>query len=302
MVHDKMDFVLAPYSTAFNLLVAPVYARHGYPELVTTANANEEEELIKKFPTLFFMVNQSYHGGIALLTLLNQVRDKMNNKVAMLSVADKFGIEMSGGILGPLQKAGFEVVLNKSYPLGAQDLANEIKEAKESGADTFLAFSYPSDSFMITGESINLGFNPKIFFAGVGALLPPYKLQFGPKTEGVIGIGGWDPNAPGAQAYLKRYMDFNHQQPDRGAGPIIYASLQILQQAIEKAGTLDRAKVTEQIAEGGPYDTIIGPVDLRMHIRGKQFWIGQWQKDDYVGISPPDLAGAVPMIFPKPAW
>jgi branched-chain amino acid transport system substrate-binding protein len=302
IVQDKVDFLLPPYSTAFNLLVAPLYARYGYPEITGTANANEEAVLVKKFPTLFFMDNQSYFGGMALVELLNKYKDKLNGKIAMLSVGDQFGAEMSGGTLPALEKAGFKVVLNKSYPLGTQDLSAEIKEARDSGADVLLAFSYPADSFMITGDSINLGYSPKIFFDGVGPLFPEYKKQFGPKAEGVTGLGGWNPNAPGAQAYLKRHIAIEHREPDRGASPIVYASLQILQQAIEKAGTLDRRKVTQEIADGGPYTTIVGQVDLRTHIRGKQFWIGQWQHGEFVGISPLDVPGAKPMEFPKPAW
>ena len=81
-----------------------------------------------------------------------------------------------------------------------------------------------------------------------------------------------------------------------------YASLQLLEQAIEKAGTLDRKKVLDAFVNGGPYETIVGPVDLKTHIRGKQWGVGQWQSGQFVGISPSDLPGAKPIIFPKPAW
>ena len=33
MTQDKVDFVLPPWSTGFNLAAAPVYARNGYPQL-----------------------------------------------------------------------------------------------------------------------------------------------------------------------------------------------------------------------------------------------------------------------------
>ena len=49
---------------------------------------------------------------------------------------------------------------------------------------------------------------------------------------------------------------------DGWAAPVTYASLQVLEQAIEKAGTLDRKKVLEAIANGGPWDTVSGPIDL----------------------------------------
>ena len=56
MSQDKVDFVLPPWSTGFNLAVAPIFAKYGYPQLAVTANANDEEQLVKQFPTLFFFL------------------------------------------------------------------------------------------------------------------------------------------------------------------------------------------------------------------------------------------------------
>ena len=64
----------------------------------------------------------------------------------------------------------------------------------------------------------------------------------------------------------------------------------------------DRKKVLDAIANGGPYQTIVGPIDLKTHIRGKQFNVGQWQSGEFVGIGPTDLPGAKPLVFPKPEW
>src|SRR5215467_1511273 len=33
MTQDKVDFVLAPWSTGFNLAAAPIFAKYGYPQL-----------------------------------------------------------------------------------------------------------------------------------------------------------------------------------------------------------------------------------------------------------------------------
>ena len=42
MSQDKVDFVLPPWSTGFNLAAAPIFAKFGYPHLAVTANANDE--------------------------------------------------------------------------------------------------------------------------------------------------------------------------------------------------------------------------------------------------------------------
>jgi branched-chain amino acid transport system substrate-binding protein len=304
MSQDKVDFVLPPWSTGFNLATAPIFAKYGYPQLAVTANSNDEEQLVKQFPTLFFFLNQPPHYGAALIEILNKYKKagQLNNKVALLSVGDQFGAEFAAGYSAGLKANGYDIVLQKTYPLGAADLTNEIKEAKASGADTFIAGSYPPDTFMLTGTAIGQGYNPKVFYTAVGTAFAEYGGNFKNKADGVLGIGGWDTGLPGAMDYYKRQLAATGHAPDGWASPVTYASLQILEQAIEKAGALDRKKVLDEIANGGPWDTIVGPVDLKTHIRETQIGAGQWQNGQFVGVAPSDFPGVKPVVFPKPAW
>lgn len=304
MSQNKVDFVLPPWSTAFNIAVAPVFARYGYPQLAVAALTNNEAELVKKIPTLFFFLNQPANFGAALVGVLNKFKgdNKINNKIVLLGVGDQFGAEASSGVAPVLKRAGFEIVVQKSYPLGATDLTNEIKEAKVSGADTFIAYSYPPDTFMLTSTAITQGYNPKIFYTAVGTAYAEYEAKFKAKAQGVLGIGGWNPALPGAEDYVSRQRTVTGRAPDAWASPVTYASLQVLEQAIEKAGTLDRKKVLEVIANEGPWPTLVGPIDLKDHIRGVQWGVGQWQNGQFVGVAPGNLDGAKPVIFPKPAW
>lgn len=50
----------------------------------------------------------------------------------------------------------------------------------------------------------------------------------------------------------------------------------------------------ETIANGGPWDTVSGSIDLKAHIREKQWGVGQWQNGQFVGVSPSDMAGPNP--------
>jgi branched-chain amino acid transport system substrate-binding protein len=97
MSQDKVDFALPPWSTGFNLAVAPVYARFGYPQLAVAALTNNEADLVKQMPTLFFFLDQPANFGHALVEVLNQLKseNKINNKIVLLSVGDQFGAEAS---------------------------------------------------------------------------------------------------------------------------------------------------------------------------------------------------------------
>ena len=147
MSQDKVDFVLPPYSTAFNLAVAPIFARYGYPELAVTANSMDEEQLVNNSPCFLFL-NQPPHFGGALIEILNKYKGegKISNKAVLLSVGDQFGAESSVA-WAPGSRLRVTTSCCKRLSAGTNDVTTEIKEAKVLGADSFIAASYPPDTF-----------------------------------------------------------------------------------------------------------------------------------------------------------
>jgi branched-chain amino acid transport system substrate-binding protein len=172
---------------------------------------------------------------------------------------------------------------------------------KRLNPDTFVAFSYPPDTIMITEQAILSNFNPKVFYTAVGTAFPLYKQSFGANVEGVMGIGGWNADAAASKDYFKRHTAMTGQEPDRWASPVTYASLQMLQQAIERVGKIDRAAVIKEL-QTGTFATILGPVKLEDNLYRENWWVGQWQNGEFHGIAPATLPGAREVTFPKPAW
>jgi branched-chain amino acid transport system substrate-binding protein len=299
---DKVDFILPPWSTGMNLAAAPIFNKLGYPQLAVTANTNKAPELTKRWPNLTFWLglpSEIVDGIVATFSKM-QKDGKINKKIAMIAVADQFGIELSSATRAGLKKAGFDIVYDKSYPFGTQDMQPVLKDAQAAKPDVLLAFSYPPDTFAITDTSKVIAFNPKVFFVGVGTAFPAYKGKFGANAEGIMGIGGSDASLPGVKAYIQHHKEIIGREPDRWASPITYASLQVLQQAIERVGKIDRAAVIKEI-NSGSFETIIGTVKL-VNGQNRNIWsVGQWQGSDYVGIAPVDKKGAKAPIA-KPAW
>jgi len=298
---DKVDFILPPWSTGMNLAAAPVFNKYGYPHLAVTANSNRAPEMVKRWPNLTFWLglpSELVDGLVDTLTTLRK-DGKIGTKVAMAAVGDQFGIEQSTAAREGLKKAGFELVYDKSYPFGTQDLQPIVKDAQASNPDAFVAFSYPPDTIGLTDQSKIAGFSPKVFFVGVGTAFPLFKGKFGASAEGVMGIGGSNADLPGIKWYIQHHKTVMGREPDRWASPITYASLQVLQQAIEKVG-LDKAAVIKEINTGS-FDTIIGKVQLKDNLYKGVWAVGQWQGNDFYGISPKQDGVRAPIV-PKPAW
>jgi branched-chain amino acid transport system substrate-binding protein len=300
---DKVDFILSPWGTGQNLAVAPIMNRLGYPHLAATINTNRAPELAKRWQNATFWLGLPSDISVSLVDLLGKLRSegKVGAKVAMVSVSDQFGIELSTAARDAFKKAGFELVYDKSYPAGTQDVQPLLKDAMAASPDIFAAFSYPPDTLGITDTAKVLGFNPKAFFVGVGTAFPVFKQRFGENTEGVLGIGGWNADSPALKDYFKRHVEALGREPDRWASPITYASLQVLQQAIERVGKVDRAAVIKEI-QTGSFDTIIGKVKLEGGLLKDVWAVGQWQGGEFYGVAPSAMTGARPVAVPKPEW
>ncbi len=298
---DKVDFILPPWSTGMNLAAAPILNKLGYPHLAVTANTNQAVALSKRWPNLTFWLglpSEIVDGVVETFTKMNK-DGKIGKKIAMIAVADQFGIEQSTAAREGLKKAGFELVYDKSYPFGTQDMQPVLKDAQAANPDVLLAFSYPPDTFAITDTAKVIAFNPKAMFVGVGTAFPGFKGKFQGNAEGVMGIGGSDAALKGVTDYVKHHKEIIGREPDQWASPVTYASLQVLQQAIERVGK-DRAAVIKEINTGS-FDTIIGKIKL-VDGQNKNIWsVGQWQGNNFVGLAPMNRSGAKAPIA-KPEW
>ena len=299
---DKVDIILPPWSTGLNLAVGPTFNRLGYPHLAVTAATDRAPEMAKRWPNSFWFLGASKPGAEALVEVLSKLKadNKIAGKVAMVSVADAFGIELASAARPAMKAAGFELVLDKSYPLGTQDMQAIVKDAMASAADSFVAFSYPPDTIAITDAAKVLSYNPKVFYTAVGTAFPLFKAKFGASAEGVMGVGGWNVDSPLLKAYFKRHSEVIGREPDRWASPVTYVSLQMLQQAIERVGKIDHAAIVKEL-QSGTFDTIMGKIKLDGNVMPIVWWVGQWQDGEFVGLAPTKYEGAkAPKA--KPDW
>jgi len=297
---DKVDFLLAPWGTGMNLALGPQFHRAGYPQLATTALPLESSKL---WPNSFWFLGTPAGDARSFVDIISKLRSegKIGNAVAMVSVAEQFGIGLAKVVRKALKQADFDLVYDRAYPVENWDMSQIMTEVKRLKPDAFAALSYPPDTIMITEQARLSNFNPKVFYTAIGTAFPVYKQRFGADIQGVMGMGGWNPDAPASRDYFRRHLEMTGQEPDRWASPITYASLQMLQQAIERVGAIDRAAVIKEL-QTGTFETIVGPIKLKNNLYEETWFVGQWQDGEFHGIAPATLPGAYPIVFPKPPW
>lgn len=299
---DKVDLILPPWGTGFNLAVAPLMAKFGYPHLAGAAVTDKADDFVKRWDTSFWFMGGGEDYTHALAEVLSEARDAgtINNSVAMISVADGFGIDLVKAARPALKEAGFDVVYDKAFPPATSDFATMINEASGTGADTFIAFSYPPHTFALTKQAQVASYNPGVFYLGVGTGFPVYEKISGGQMDGVMSLGGIDPNNALNAAYRARHQEVIGRAPDYWGSVLIYASLQMLEQSIARVG-LDRADIAKELSTG-TFETVLGTTKLENNQLRDIWWTGQWQNGQFVAVAPGDKDGAGAVALPKPAW
>jgi len=297
---EEIHFILPPWGTAANFAIAQDISDAQTPVLGCTVGHRDLVENSQNFPYFYTVLNQASDQGAALVELLQELGVET---AGIIHHTDQFGLEFNEAVEPALEEAGIELVIKETYPPNPEDLSQTLRAVQAAEPDAFLAFSYPGETFLMTGQAMEIGFNPDLFMAAVGVAFPPYRDTFGPAAEGVIGTGAWNPtiDAEDAQGYFDRHVEMHGAEPDRWASAACYASGQILQQAIEAAGTLDRVAVKEAL-DTTEFNTILGVFSFENQVNpvypGQ---IGQWQDGEFEIVGYTDDRTADP-IYPKPPW
>lgn len=302
ILSDKVDLLLPPWSTALHFAIAPIVTRYHYPVIGPTVDSLKLREIAHTIPYMFVILNQPPEKSVAMVELF---RDLGIKSVAAAHHTDLHGIEYAGGVVPNLAAAGVDVLLYKSFPLGAKDLSPLLKEMKAANPEAVLFFCYPPETFLITKQAIEVELNPKLFYCTIGVAFSPYRDAFGADVvEGVMGAGAWNPKVPypGAKEFWDRMVKFaGPGKTDWYGNAFCYSSVQVLEQAIKKAGTLKREKIREVIASE-TFDTVIGPVkfenQFNVHSPGE---VGQWQNGEFEVVAGREKRTAKP-VYPKPPW
>jgi branched-chain amino acid transport system substrate-binding protein len=300
IVEDKVDLIFSPWDTAFLFASAPIANKHKMVLLGGSGGAKKLRKIVHKLPYFFAVLNFSETHMPAMAEVMKEVGVK---KVAIIYIQDLHGIEYNEDALQELKKKGIQVAFSKSFPLDVKDLSPLVKEAKAANIDALLAFVYPPQAFLLTGQSMELGFDPKAMYMTVGPCLSQYRDTFGAKgIDGVMGAGAWSvKTSPGAKKFHDDYVKRWGFEPEGWGSLIYYSSLQFFGQAIEEAGTLNNTKIKDVMAKK-TYDTAMGPMSFKgQYNTNHPGEIGQWQNGEWQVIDPGPKRTAKP-IYPKPAW
>ena len=282
---DKADWISGMYATGFNLAVAPTLAKYGYPQFAVACLTDQAPMLVKKYPGFFTFQSSTTVYAKSAIAVLKNLKDggQIGNKVAVVNVADDFGIELANAGRPLFKEAGFDIVYDKSYPLGTQDYTPVIKAAKAANPDAFVAWSYPPDTFGLAEQAKIDGLNVKAYYSAVGTDFEGFAQKFGAAAENVLGAGGVK-DSPEIRAYYKKHKEITGVDADHWGNPLNYQMLQALTTSIEAVGSIDRDAIADYVRKN-KFNVLQGEIALPGQILDKVYTVGQWQNGFFHGVN-----------------
>ena len=247
ITEDKVDVLLAPYSSGITEAVANINERYKMPFVAYGAASTPIWEKGRKYIFNIVAVAEDYQKGA--MHLAKQIGVK---KVAIIGQDSLFPRQAGKGAKDWAKKLGIDVVLEENYPPKQTDFTALLQKIRAAGAEALISNSYFADAAAQLRQMREQNINFKLYSSTVGPGLPNFPEQLGNTAEYVLGFSQWEPlpnvfKLPGMTEYIEPYEKRFNEKPNYHAGGA-YGALMVTEAAIKKAGSFDSEKIREAMA------------------------------------------------------
>ena len=247
ITEDKVDLLLAPYSSGITEAVANVNERYKMPFVAYGAASTPIWEKGRRYIFNIVAVAEDYQKGA--VHLAKQIGVK---KIAIIGQDSLFPRQAGKGAKDWAKKLAIDVVLEENYPPKQTDFTALLQKIKAAGAEAVISNSYFADAAAQLRQMRELNVNFKLYSGTVGPGLPNFPEQLGNTAEYVLGFSQWEPlpqvfKLPGMTEYIEAYEKRFNEKPNYHAGGA-YGALLVTEAAVKKAGSFDSEKLREDLA------------------------------------------------------
>jgi branched-chain amino acid transport system substrate-binding protein len=228
--------------------------------------------------------------------------DQRPKNIAIFQEKTDWGNELGGLFKADAGPAGYTVVYYAEYAPGNKDFSSLVLAAKAAKAEILLGMPSTPDGIAIVKSLVENQWTPKFTMLVRAPDAATWGSTLGTAGDDVTMFAGWHSGEtyPGiAEINAKHQTEFG-RPADILVGPA-YACIQILADAITRAGTLDRDAIRDALAATNIM-TVIGPVTFNADGTGNVLNpLVQWQAGKMQLVWPLDQKTA-DFIYPAPEF
>lgn len=292
---DKVDFLFAPFGSGPTKAASSVAEKYGVPMIASTASSAEVFD--QGYKNLFGVFTSNDTATEPIAELVSKTFPQIK-KVAILARNDLYPLSLAQEFAKSATKRGMEVVVFDKYAIGTMDHASALTQIRAARPDWVFATGYTNDLILVRKQMADISVRARLITMINGPAYQEFNDAVGALSEGLTGASWWHPAAKyqgedifkSSENYTKLFKAKYKSDPDftNAGGTTIGV---VLQMAIERAGTTDRAKVREALSQT-KFQTFFGPIAFNSVGQATSYIppIFQIQSGKAVVVYPPEIA------------
>jgi len=296
---DKVDLIIAS-GTNYSAAAMPLFMERKLTVLNTLALAVNDEF---RYPRYFQTMPYGPHGKEAITSGYFAAAMSVDPKpktIAMTGADAEFSKNAMAGAREHAKKAGLQIVYDKNYPPNTIDYTPIVRAIKATNPDLVFVASYPADSAGILRAVEEQGLTAKMFGGPIiGLQYGSIKQQMGERLNGIVDYELFvhEPtmNFPGVDEFIRDYQARAKEAGTDPLGyyvpPLVYATFQVLEQAVEGTKSLDQQKLADYM-HATTFKTIMGDIKFGPD--------GEWAEPRILTIQYQGVKGSDLEQFAKP--
>ncbi len=262
ITREKVDLLLGPFGSGATKSVAAITERYQVPLIAPVASS--EPIFDQDYQYLFGLLAPNAYLPNNFFALLKQQNPKPRT-MAFVTRNDFFPRAITRMIRKASKKHGFSDVYYAEFPKDSKDMSTWLTVVKGKNPDVLMVAGYLPDTLLATKQANELGVKPKILFTMVGPVYAQFTESLGSTADNILTAAWWGEALEYKGDFIGTARDFGkiwrakfNQEPDYVAAASTAAGI-VAQKAIEAAGTLNKQKVRDAIANIS-LQTFFGPV------------------------------------------
>ncbi len=260
---DKVNFLLGPFASNFALSDSSVAEKYQIP--MVQGGGASTQIFSRGYKYVFGTLPPADDYFASTIEMMGKLTPAPKT-VALVSADDSFDVSVAKGTRKHLTDAGLKVAVDETYREGASDFSSILTQVKAANVDAILWTGHETEALNFIRQMKGLNVNPAGLSAfTVGVPTADFRKALGADANYAFGMTSWLPDASlkdrwfgDAAQFAAEYKAKFGYDPDYHAASGA-ADVETFVEAIEKAGTLDPAKVRDAIA-GISFDSLYAKV------------------------------------------
>jgi branched-chain amino acid transport system substrate-binding protein len=306
---DNVIAVLGGYSTALGEAESVMPDRYQTPWITTGAAASTI--FSRGYQYIFGTLSPTDLLGYTTAEFLGSLVDhgKLHRglKLALALENTDHGVDYGKGIekwIGE-HPGYFTVVFSEKFDLGSTDFSGLLQKVKNARADIFLADAHLQDYITMHRQYVQTGMYHQMISYGARGPEADARKALGDATNYIFAGIWWSSKLPYPQVkkFIADYQSFTGHVPDSWYPATSYDAMRALATAIEKAGSLNKNAIRDQLRTVELKDSLLPGQVLHFGSNGQihtPFVIVQNQPGNKVEIVYPADAATGETIAPQP--